>query len=727
MEQLIHDLDEHLREVGKLAGEFAAAFGSRDWAENAGLWHDLGKYREQFQRYIRDQTGYDTEAHIETENMKGKVNHSAAGALYAVEQLGPAGRILAYLIAGHHAGLPDFDKIDAPGRALKEILADRQYLDDVPMAQIPTNILEHPTPSSRPVGDRQGFALWLRMLFSCLVDADVLDTEAFMTPANSRKRGSGTTPTTLLQQFDQHMQVLARGATSTPVNTIRAEVLQHCRQAAAQPPGRFSLTVPTGGGKTLSSMAFALEHAVLHNKRRVIYTIPYTSIIEQTADVFKDIFPDGVIEHHSNLDPDQEDSRSRLATENWDAPVVLTTNVQLFESLFASRTSRCRKLHNIANSVIVLDEAQALPPELLQPILDVLKLLTDHYGVTLVLCTATQPALKTYRDTFGTTILSGLEPIHEIIPDCQVLSRSLKRVTVELPTDLLAPRSWPDIASELRQHPSVLAVVNTRNDARDLHRLLPADTLHLSALMCGQHRSNVIQDIKAQLRAGQPVRVVSTQLIEAGVDIDLPVVYRALAGLDSIAQAAGRCNREGNLPQPGRVVVFVPPKPAPPGHLRTAASITVSLADPDDDNPLDPDRFGPYFEHLYARADSLDKHGINKLLTPGSQGGIQLRTAAMKFKLIDDSRQRTVLVKFNEHAEMLINTLRKNGPDRSLMRKLQRYAVTISRYRFDEMLKQGDVAEVWQGIHAQATDGLYHPVLGLNIGDDPLEASTLVV
>jgi CRISPR-associated endonuclease/helicase Cas3 len=723
-----HLVDEHLQGTAALASAFAAVFGSADWAQPAGQWHDLGKYRRKFQHYIRNQTGYDSEAHIESENpKKGTVNHSAAGALYAFNRLGPAGRILAYLIAGHHAGLPDFDKIDAPGRALREILADSQYLDDLPMAQIPDEILVQPAPTSRPIGGRDGYALWIRMLFSCLVDADFLDTEAFMDPAKYRRRGSNTTIAELLSQFDRHMRSLSAGAGDTPVNRIRADVLEHCRQAAKQPPGRFSLTVPTGGGKTLSSMAFALEHAARHNKRRIIYTIPYTSIVEQTSEVFQSIFADGVIEHHCNLDPDQEDSRSRLATENWDAPIIVTTNVQLLESLFASRSSRCRKLHNIADSIIILDEAQLLPPNLLQPILNTLRLLTDHYGVTLVLCTATQPALTTYRDAFGNAVITGLEPIREIIPDCRALNRSLERVQVELPTDFHQRRSWSDIANELQQYPSVLAVVNTRNDARELHRLLPADTLHLSALMCGQHRSKVIKEIKARLNEREPVRVVSTQLVEAGVDIDFPVLYRALAGLDSIAQAAGRCNREGKLPQPGRVVVFVPPQPAPPGHLRRAESVTLSLLDPDDDKPLSPERFTPYFQHLYGRAPSLDQHGISELLRPDNNGGVQLRTAAIKFKLIDDSRQQTVLVKYDDHAELLINTLRKTGPDRYLMRKLQRYAVTVSRYRFDALLKQGDVAEIWQGIYTQATPGLYHPVLGLNIGDDPLLSADLVI
>ena len=325
-------------------------------------------------------------------------------------------------------------------------------------------------------------------------------------------------------------------APSTTVNRIRAEVLRQCRDKAPKPPGLFSLTVPTGGGKTLSSLAFALEHAARHGKRRVIYAIPYTSIIEQTANIFRDIFSDAVVEHHSNLDPDRETVKSRLATENWDAPVIVTTNVQFFESLFAAKISRCRKLHNIVNSVVVLDEAQLLPPEFLQPILDVMNLLVRHYGVTFVLSTATQPALGTLQ-TFQRTI-RGLDRVHELIDDPDALYRDLERVTVAMPRDFHQTQDWDDIAQQMQQHPSVLMVVNSRADARELHRRMPTGTLHLSALMCGEHRSWVIADIKRRLQTGEAVRVVSTQLVEAGVDVDFPVVYRALAGLDSIAQAA---------------------------------------------------------------------------------------------------------------------------------------------------------------------------------------------
>jgi len=555
----LHSLDEHLTKVAALAEQFAAGFGSGDWARCAGIWHDLGKYSEEFQHYIKTASGYNSEAHIENDvnTQIGKVNHSDAGAQYAVDQFGVHGRVLAYLIAGHHAGLPDWYKLDAPGGALQSRLESTQNLTNALAGDITGAILKQQKPTS-PIspGGSAGFALWVRMLFSALVDADFLDTESFMDETKSVARSGYPAFKTLLPDLDKHMAALTAKAEPTDVNQLRSEILQQCRQSGSQPPGLFSLTVPTGGGKTLASMAFALEHAKAHQHRRVIYVIPYTSIIEQTANVFRQIFPNAVIEHHSNLDADEatkETSASRLATENWDAPIIITTNVQFFESLFAARTSRCRKLHNIANSIVVLDEAQLLPPEFLQPILNVINLLSDHYGVTFVLSTATQPALNSRTDNFGTPLLKGLENVREIMADPDSLYRQLDRVQVTMPEDFNASQSWEEIAEQLQQHDSVLAIVGTRAGASELHALMPRGAYHLSGLMCGQHRSDVIAKITAALKTGQkkPLRVISTQLVEAGVDLDFPVVYRAMAGLDSIAQAAGRCNREGRLQEKG--------------------------------------------------------------------------------------------------------------------------------------------------------------------------------
>lgn len=705
-----HFLEEHLLAVAVLAAEFASVFNSQDWAHLSGLWHDLGKYSDEFQHYIKNVTGYAAEAHIE--GPAGRVDHSTAGAIHAIRQFGKIGRIPAYLIAGHHAGLPDWSASEIGGKALSARLSPEQdyLLDRISPQIIPADILNQPQPSTRPKGGTEGLHLWLRMLFSCLTDADFLDTEAFMDGRKTATRAGYPDLPELLSAFNNYMAGKAR--TDTPVNIIRSSILNQCREKAHMAPGIFSLSVPTGGGKTLSGTAFALEHAIKHQKRRIIYVIPYTSIIEQTAAIFRSIFGDNIVEHHANLDPDQEDSRSRLATENWDAPIIVTTSVQFFESLFAARTSRCRKLHNIVNSVVVLDEVQLLPPEFLQPITDVMNLLVAHYGVTFLLSTATQPALSSFH-TFGALLFRGLDNVHEIVDNPDALYQKLKRVEIEIPDDLTTPGDWQTIADALKKYSTVLCIVNRRDDARELYRLMPKDTVHLSALMCGEHRSRVIADIKARLERNEPVRVISTQLVEAGVDFDFPVVYRALAGLDSIAQAAGRCNREGRQSDPGKVVVFIPPKPAPPGLLRQAAQISISLLSGKDKDVLGRELARQFFEHLYARAPTLDKHGIHALLTQDAgEGAIQFRTAAARFRLIDDSAYQTILVCYSGN-ETLLGQLKKEGPQRWLMRKLQRYAVNLPQHIFRQLEAKNDVFQIWPGIYAQRSTTLYDDTLGV--------------
>jgi CRISPR-associated endonuclease/helicase Cas3 len=708
-----HDLTEHLLATSGLAGEFAAAFGAQDWARLAGLWHDLGKFSPEFQGYIRAASGYDADAHLE--GMPGRVNHSSAGAVQAINSQEQTGHVLAYLIAGHHAGLPDFFATEGRS-ALQTRLSDARnenLLGRALAGGVPAELLLSEKPTGKIHGGSHGAHLWLRMLFSCLVDADFLDTEAFMDSDNATTRGQYPQLAELHARFNQHMTAFSGATEPTPVNRLRAEILRQCREAAKREAGLFSLTVPTGGGKTLSSLAFALEHANVHDKRRIIYAIPYTSIIEQTAGVFRNIFgEENVVEHHSNFDTDKETRQSRLASENWDAPLIVTTNVQLFESLFAARTSRCRKLHNLVNSVIVLDEAQLLPPEFLQPIMDVINLLAVHYGVTFVLSTATQPALNTVVDGFGRRQRRGLDNVREIIADVDGLYQQLERVEVSLPRDLGQPTDWATLADELCQHETVLAIVNTRNDCRELWRAMPEGTLHLSALMCGEHRSAVIAEIKRKLKAGEPVRVISTQLVEAGVDIDFPVVYRALAGLDSIAQAAGRCNREGRMEGKGRVVVFVPPKPAPKGLLRFGEDACKSVWHDRPEGPLARPLFQRYFDQLFSRAD-LDRHGIIDMLKCGPNLEIQFRSAADRFRLIDDRETQAVFVCYSDESRRLLDLLRGMGPERWLLRKLQRHAVTLYRHDFDRLLRKGDVFEVWPGLYAQLGDTLYHPQLGL--------------
>jgi CRISPR-associated endonuclease/helicase Cas3 len=584
-----HLLKNHLQDTAKKASEFANEFGNNDWAELAGFLHDLGKYHPDWQRYIRKETGYyDGEAHIE--GYGNRPNHSQAGAVFIFEKFknSPMAKVLAYIIGGHHSGLKDWIT-DLENRLFEgEILITEDLQKIKPIEEV-KQFLETPIPRTSPAyfknenlqKEKEQIHLWIRMLFSCLVDADFLDTESYM--QNEEKvRGDYLSIEKLKERFDKYM---SEKKSDSELNIKRNEILNQCRQKAKLEPGFFSLKVPTGGGKTLSSIAFALEHAIKYKKKRIIVAIPYTSIIEQTAKVYKYgadtdeeierlkaegklLFgEDQVLEHHSNLDPVKESSKNRLAAENWDAPIIVTTNVQLFESLFGNKTSVCRKLHNIVNSIIILDEAQMIPQEYFRPILSVLKGLVKYFGVTVVLMSATQPALVGKIGT-APNIIDGLENVTEIIDDPDSLAKEFKRVEFILPKDLNLPRSWKEIADDLKQYEQVLCIVNTRTDCRELHKLMPEGTIHLSGFMCGEERSELISDIKSKLKNNEPIKVISTQLVEAGVDIDFSVVYRAITGLDSIAQAAGRCNRENKLIDGGKVEVFVPPDSSPKGFLR---------------------------------------------------------------------------------------------------------------------------------------------------------------
>ena len=672
-----HSLQKHLQKVAKLAKRFAGRYGAL-FAEYAGLLHDLGKFQEAFQKYIRNASGFEKEnAHLEDiESTKlRKIPHSTAGAKYAVEHLNPFfGHLLAYLIAGHHAGLADwYDK-----GSLKSRL---QQADDELAASLSGLVESGLSEDFFPVSDndlKQDFFafwkdgakleelhIWLRFLFSCLVDADFLDTEAFMNgyadadaaqAAELRPKFPGLDE--LHQRYEQYMaQLYEKSDKNSSLNQERHAVLQQCFSAAETNRTLFSLTVPTGGGKTLASLGFALKHALKFGKKRIISAIPFTSIIEQNADVFrKALGDDAVLEHHSNLEvaDNKETAKTRLATENWDAPLIVTTNVQLFESLFAAKTSRCRKIHNIADSVVILDEAQQLPRDFQKPITDMMRVLARDYGVTFVLCTATQPELGKNIDVFGRTILEGLPDVCEIVADKIALSEKLRRVRIKMPLPNGEMQSWQEIADEIAVRPCVLAVVNTRKHAQKLFAALPSNgiKLHLSANMCATHRSEVIALVRRYLalyRAGslhKPLWLVSTQLIEAGVDLDFPCVYRAMAGLDSIAQAAGRCNREGKLSF-GEVVVFRAEEGAPNGSLKQGQDITEEMLKAGLlGDPLSPSAFAEYFRRFNGKGD-VDKHDIARLLTVESSNenplAIKFRTAAERFRLIDNQGEALIV------------------------------------------------------------------------------------
>jgi CRISPR-associated endonuclease/helicase Cas3 len=659
-------LEEHLKNVAELARRFADAFGAGDWAYLAGLWHDLGKYSKEFQKRLVDVQ--DPDAHIETKT--SRPDHSTAGAQHASRFLSDKGKLLSYAIAGHHAGLPD-------GTSNNNSCLTARLKKNIPdYSACPSWIFSSRRSCNLPFDlDKKRFwfqlSFFARMIYSCLVDADFLDTEAFINPEKSSWRKGYPSLENLNKKLTSSLDRLSAKVPQTTVNTNRSAILKHCLDAAEWSPGLFSLTVPTGGGKTLSSLAFALKHAIKYHLQRVIYAIPYTTIIEQNAEVFRSIMgKNAVLEHHSNYEPKEEDHRSRLVAENWDAPLVVTTNVQFFDSLFSSRSSVCRKIHHIANSVVILDEAQMLPAPLLKPSLEALRELSFAYRTTIVLCTATQPALSTtesFRD--------GLDRVREIIPNPLELYQVFKRVDAHQ----LDTVSDDELAESLKVYNQVLCIVNTRKHARLIYERLPKDggCHHLSALMCPAHRAEVLKRIQVALVDGKTCRVVSTQLVEAGVDIDFPVVFRSAAGIDSIAQAAGRCNREGRLPGRGEFFVFSPQDGLPPGYFRQTAEIGESVMRHHED-PLSLGAVREYFQTLYwLKGERLDEYQILADLSEGAKSGdFPFRVIDQKYKIIKDDME-PIIIPWNKEAEAIIQGLRYSEYPAAFARKAQRFTVQI--------------------------------------------------
>ena len=740
-----HALLSHCNDVAVLAASLLTDC-TPEIARLAGLWHDLGKYQPRFQQYIRDASGLEREnAHVEADDaVTTRAPHSTAGAIHATKKFAtnnPAGQILAYIIAGHHAGLPDGKRSELKPRASLEFrLADSVDEYQSALQSAPCDLLEQQAPSlaNLPCSQAIDYHLWIRMLFSALVDADFLDTETFMSPLKQQQR-KGTEPNlnALNLALDTKLASFSN-ANASVVNTARQAILRQCQSAASWQPGLFSLSAPTGGGKTLASLSWGLKHAIKHNKHRVIIAIPYTSIIEQTASVYRKILGDNqVLEHHSNLDPDSsnQNARSRLAAENWDAPVVVTTNVQLFESLFAARTSRCRKLHNIRHSVIILDEAQQLPGQLLKPITAAIDTLQRHHGISWLFCTATQPALNQSKSQQGMPAFSGLEDIREILvePDPFVLAKQLKRVTVELPESNAPPESTESLADKLCREHRALAIVSTRRDAAELYQACHAHphVIHLSASMCAAHREHTLTQARLRLiDSKEPLLIIATNLIEAGVDISLPVVYRALAGLDSIAQAAGRCNREGELDGTGEVVVFNPPRPAPPGLLRDGQQITKDMLSDIGEDPLAPANLKTYFDRLHHRTDN-DPDNILEMLLPNAQlDNIQFRSAAAAFQMIDQNAQAIITPWRKPDTDESpvypwLAELKKDSSKKWIYRHLQRYTVTVPEALAESLQREGYVTpESGQWL---LNISHYDPQRGLKLPDETLSAELSVI
>ena len=717
-------LQSHLVNVGEIAAEFARVFGAQEIAYQTGQLHDLGKYSEAFDRRLHGGPS---------------VDHATAGAKIAIERWGNAiGKLMAFCIAGHHAGLANGNGEGDNRRTLKQRLA-LQFGADIPILdnlwqqeiKLPQNLSAPPLKADAHY-PFFSYAFFARMLYSCLVDADYLDTEAFYSNLeNKAVERSGYPDLKALQHnFNQFINAFRRRITQAPeqteaekrnaaLNRLRSEILDHAVEQATQAQGLFTLTVPTGGGKTFTSMAFALEHAKQHDMRRVVYVIPFTSIIEQNAAEFRKAFGElgeqAVLEHHSTFDDGKLQNETtkdklRLASENWDAPIVVTTAVQFFESLFADRSSRCRKLHNIAGSVIILDEAQMLPLNLLLPIMQAIKELAQNYHCSVVMCTATQPAVQAENGFY-----LGFENVREIAPKPTALFDKLRRTTVQH----IGTQTDADLLAKLAEHPQMLVIVNNRRHARSLYDQAKHldGTFHLTTLMCAKHRSQKLNEIRGRLKNGEPCRVIATSLIEAGVDVDFPLVMRAEAGLDSVAQAAGRCNREGKRSSENSFVwIFAPEEQwkAPP-ELAAQAAVMRLTADSFSDDLLSTQAVASYFKDLYdLKGKELDYKQILQMHRNAGQSlDFPFQTIADKFRMIE-SHMQPLIIPFDGEAENLISSLRYADHIGGVLRKLQPYTVQIPEKALAALYKAGRI----EPINEQNFGKQFYTLIGLDLYDD---------
>lgn len=686
----VQKLVDHCENTAKLTGNFAAVFDEEKIGYQTGLLHDIGKYSQEFQKYIRGNGS--------------SPDHSTAGCQECKRNM-----FSAFCIAGHHAGLPDLgtpgDTSSTPtlqGRVKKKVKDYQAFREEISVSVAASSI-----PPKHAMGN-DGFdaCFFTRMLYSCLVDADFLDTEAFM-KSEAPERCRFDSLETLWEKLQK--KIAQFDPTSSELNRKRCDILSQCQTAAQWKPGVFTLTVPTGGGKTISSMTFAMEHARKYDKQRIIYVIPYTSIIEQTADVFREIFgAENVLEHHASVNYQESLQREgnidkmKLATENWDAPIVVTTNVQFFESLFANRSSKCRKLHNIANSVVIFDEAQMLPIPYLKPCVQTIAELAENYRVSAVLCTATQPALDAY---FPAEV-----SIREMIPNAAELYESFRRVTIQVDgkTEIDA------LAQTLMEHEEVLCIVNSRRKAQNLFSLCEADeTYHLSTLMAPKHRRAVLQEVKRRLKKSLPCKLIATTVVEAGVDVDFPSVYREQSGLDSVLQASGRCNREGKRSAQESIVHMFALPGALPAIMQQAAGMmreTIREAEKRQFDIGSPESVRYYFDQLHRlREDELDSKQIMKY-----SNCMAFAEIAKRFNLIENDT-RSVFVPLDEEAEQMAERLKGGEYSRDLLRKAAPYIVSIYPNHFEALAGVGALTQLHDDLAILEDMSKYNDKTGLEL------------
>lgn len=665
-----HGLVEHLEETARLCREFCDVFGAGELGYWLGLWHDVGKFSDEWQAYLLKAEAWD--AGGRKGPRPARVDHKAAGTRVAERGVG---KYFALPIHGHHGGLTNpatvASRITDPTMAGRARVAVATATELLPSINPETEIA---LPKLRP----EQLEMFVRMAFSALVDADSLDTEAHKQGRYAEMRSGWRQISELWAVFQQNQSAMQANADDTRVNRLRADIYAASVSRAMERPGLFKLTVPTGGGKTRVGMGFALRHAAANGLRRVVVAVPFITITDQTAATYRDIFGENsVLEHHSGVQADEDDEsfdessvRARLATENWDAPIVVTTTVRLFESMFSNRRSDCRRLHNLARSVIILDEAQSLPLRLLTPLLDGLREFCTTYGSTIVLSTATQPAfdaLPPFRD------LNAVE----IAPDPPTLFDALKRVRYEWRLDRRV--TWKEVGGWMQQSEQVLVVVNTRKDAMALLDALDdPEALHLSTSLCGLHRTAVIAEVRRRLKAGLPCRLVSTQVIEAGVDLDFPLVMRALGPFDSIVQVAGRANRNGSRPE-GRIIVFDPEEGhLPGGDYRSRTDATRRLIGANTLDPDEPASLERYFRIVLHDVDT-DPARIQSL-----RNALDYPNVRKEFQMIEDDSEPVVVTQYGtedeqRQARRLVEELRAGvkGNLRESMRGLQRFTAAV--------------------------------------------------
>ena len=704
----IQSNEQHLEGVARLSESFADEFCMGSWGRALGLLHDKGKERKSFQDYIRQNSGLEPEIHCSLEH-----NHAFVGGILAKSMYGKGSEsMLCNQIISHHSGLHDYCQIEETLK--KDIPSDvNRCVEKIQLNRPPFSL----SPIKGCKGMTSDANHLSRMLFSCLVDADYLDTELFMDEQSARKRINGISLQSLLPLLETYIDNLQKKGNESEVNAIRNQIQERCASMSNVEKGFYSLTVPTGGGKTLSSLVWALRHAVHNGMKRIIIAIPYTSIIVQTASILKQIFgEEAVLEHHSNFDPQsikgkEMQHKAKLATENWDYPIVVTTNVQLFESMFSNKPSDCRKLHNIVNSVIILDEVQTLPTDYLQPIVDALKSYQRMFGISVLFTTASQPVLSGLIEGCNPkAAFQGIDSITEIIPKEYALHDRLRRVCLEIDN---TGSTYDEIADRLSQHNKVLCIVNTRNDAREIFERLPKEgmTIHLSRMMCPRHVSKAIQEIKQALSDNSEtvIRVVATQLIEAGVDIDFPVVYRQEAGLDSILQAAGRCNREGKLDMATTYVFSLSVEHKLYGSIIDANNARLNMINVND--WFAPETMTEYFRQLYCRKETFDKKDIKTLLYKPTE--MCFAEAAKDFRLIEEAGT-TVYVNMDDSLE-LVERLKSDGITYSLMKQLSQYSVNIHERDFLKLWSYGAIEEVIEGIYVVNDRAQYDENIGLRL------------